>query len=127
MKAALRILWAPAVLRWAFGLAVGAVVALSLTPVQELPQQVFEVWDKLQHALGFAVLAGLGLLAFPARYRFIAGLLLVLGAAIEVAQSATGWRQGDVADWVADAVGIACGMALLWVFKRLVASRLQTP
>jgi len=32
--------------------------------------------------------------------------LLLLGAVIEVAQAATGWRVGDVADWVADAVGV---------------------
>jgi len=31
---------------------------------------------------------------------------VALGGAIEVVQHLTGWRHGDWADWVADAVGI---------------------
>ena len=37
--------------------------------------------------------------------------LLALGVGIEVAQEVTGWHTGDLADWVADAVGVA----LVWV------------
>ena len=67
---------------------------------------VFNWWDKAQHALGFAVLTAFGLLAYPkARWRLPWGLLL-LGALIEMAQTATGWRQGDWLDLLADAVGI---------------------
>ena len=90
-----------------------AVVVLSLTPVAHLPPQVFDVWDKAQHAFGFAVLAVLGLLAYPAHTRAVLVGLLVLGAAIEWAQSATGWRYGDVLDWLADAVGVGLGAIVM--------------
>lgn len=91
----------------AFWGAVWAVLALSLTPVQNLPSVVFDVWDKAQHALGFAGLALLGAWAYPRRWARLALGLLAFGAFIEVAQAATGWRQGDVLDWLADALGVA--------------------
>lgn len=96
----------------AFWLTCVAVGAMSLTPVQHLPPQVFDIWDKAQHAAGFAVLALLGRLAYP---RVLIGVmfgLLIYGAAIELAQSATGWRYGDVQDWLADAIGVVAGVAL---------------
>jgi VanZ family protein len=104
----------------AFWLAAVVVGALSLTPVQHLPPQVFDIWDKAQHAAGFAVLALLGRLAYPnATFALVLGLL-GYGAAIELAQSATGWRSGDVQDWLADAAGVMVGLALgvAWCAKR---------
>lgn len=95
-----------------FWLACLAVGALSLTPVQNLPHQVFDIWDKAQHAAGFAVLALVGMLAYP---RVLIGVTLGLlgyGAAIELAQSATGWRFGDIQDWLADAIGVFTALAL---------------
>jgi VanZ family protein len=95
-----------------FWLACLAVGALSLTPVQTLPHQVFDIWDKAQHAAGFAVLAFVGMLAYP---RVLIGVTLGLlgyGAAIELAQSATGWRFGDIQDWLADAFGVFTALAL---------------
>jgi hypothetical protein len=56
--------------------------------------------DKAQHALGFAGLAFLGLMAYPGRVRvrvLMLGLAL-FGAGIELAQWLTGWRQGDWQD-----------------------------
>lgn len=108
-----RVTW---LFRTAFWLACLAVGVLSLTPVEHLPPQVFDVWDKAQHATGFAVLA---LLGYRAHRRSLVGLtlgLLIYGVAIELAQSATGWRQGDAQDWLADAIGIALGLSLsaLW-------------
>jgi VanZ family protein len=100
-----------------FWSALAAVVLLSLTPVAHLPPQAFDVWDKAQHALGFAVLAFLGGAAYPARLSLVWVGLLLLGAAIELAQSATGWRQGDVLDGLADAVGVSVG-ALGWLSVR---------
>lgn len=94
---------------WAFLL---AVVTLSLLPGDRLPG-VFAWWDKAQHALGFALLTGLGLIAYGrASWRLPVGLLL-LGALIELAQGASGWRTGDWMDLLADAVGILCAL-LLW-------------
>ena len=83
---------------------------LSLIPVDQIPS-AFSFWDKAQHAFGFAVLACLGLLAYPGRIRSLLFGLALLGVAIECAQRLTGWRFGDWQDWVADCVGIALGYA----------------
>ena len=97
----------------AFWLALLALTVLSLMPTDYLPPQAFSLWDKAQHALGFAGLTVLGLWAYPASLRCLAPLLLLLGGGIELAQAATGWRQGDWLDLLADAVGIAL-VALVW-------------
>jgi VanZ family protein len=76
-------------------------------PVDELPAITLDIWDKAQHATGFCALAVLGLWAYPKHFARVCIGLLLFGVAIEVAQSASGWRTGDLFDWVADAVGIA--------------------
>ena len=105
--------------RVAFWACLLGVVVLSLTPVQQLPPQVLNLCDKAQHAGGFAVLTLLGLWAYPQRAVTLLAAMLALGVGIEVAQSATGWRYGDVADWVADAVGVAAAYAL-WRLLQVV-------
>jgi VanZ family protein len=91
---------------------------LSLVPVEQVPS-AFHFWDKAQHALGFAGLAWLGLMAYPKHiHRLLLGLML-LGAFIEVAQWLTGWRQGDWQDWVADCVGLVMGSAF-WRFVAIL-------
>lgn len=59
----------------------------------------------------FSTLMLLGRWAYPDSKLVLLLGLLALGAGIEVAQEFTGWRTGDLADWVADAVGVA----LVWV------------
>jgi VanZ family protein len=106
-------------LRVLFWLAVLSVAILSLLPSQRLPGFTATVWDKAQHAGGFALLALLGLRAYAAGSGKGTGPVLVglvaLGIAIELAQSATGWRHGDARDVLADAVGLALG----WMLARL--------
>ena len=105
--------------RWAFWALATAITVLSLTPVEHLPPQVFDWWDKAQHALGFALLAITARLAYPAAPRNLLWVgLLLQGAAIELAQAASGWRHGDVADWIADAVGVGIGWILLAAAQR---------
>ena len=99
---------------WVFWTAALSVVVLSLMPTHNLPSAVMDVWDKAQHALGFAGLALLGGLAYGKRLWRLAVGLLLLGALIELAQAATGWRQGDVLDWLADAVGVLVGLLVFW-------------
>jgi VanZ family protein len=97
------------------------VVVASLVPTDYLPPPVFSIWDKLQHATAFALLCLLGLLAYDSsRIRVIVGLL-VLGAAIEIAQAATGWRFGEWLDLLADGIGIGVALALLAAWPRLQA------
>ena len=43
---------------------------LSLVPAEHVPS-AFNFWDKAQHALGFAGLALLGLMAYPGRVRVL--------------------------------------------------------
>lgn len=109
-------------LRWTFWLLLALVIGVTLLPVAYLPPQAFSLWDKAQHALAFAALAALGALAYPRRIGLLAASLLVLGGAIELAQAATGWRSGEWADWLADAVGLIAGLALV-VLSRCVAAR----
>ncbi len=90
---------------------------LSLVPSEQVPS-AFHFWDKAQHALGFAGLAFLGLLAYPGRLpRVMLGLAL-FGAGIEVVQGLTGWRQGDWQDWIADCAGLVIGYSV-WRMRRL--------
>ncbi len=91
---------------------------LSLIPADQVPSQL-NFWDKGQHALGFAGLAFLGLMAYPGRSpRLMLGLML-FGVGIEIAQWSTGWRQGDWPDWVADCVGLLLGYSA-WCLGRLL-------
>ncbi|MCK6414335.1 MAG: VanZ family protein [Giesbergeria sp.] len=105
--------------RLGFWALAACVVVLSLLPGHALPQVAFSLWDKAQHALAFTALATVGLHAYP-RYapRVLVGLL-VLGGGIELAQAATGWRHGEWADGLADAVGLALGTLLAMATRRL--------
>lgn len=89
---------------------------LSLVPVDQVPSGL-HFWDKAQHALGFAALAGCGLMAFPQRPLRLLGGLMLFGVAIELAQAATGWREGDWLDGLADAFGLLVG-ACAWLGLR---------
>lgn len=57
---------------------------LSLIPADQVPS-AFHFWDKAQHALGFAGLAFLGLMAYPDRIRLLMFGLMLFGAGIECA------------------------------------------
>jgi len=108
--------------RIAFWLLLAAVAVLSISPARYLPPQAFSLWDKAQHALAFLGLGLLGLLAYPARPLRLALALLAFGGAIELVQAATGWRHGEWADLLADAVGLGAGL-VLGLFTRRCAAR----
>jgi len=101
----------PAVSRALFWLGLVGVTVGSLLPVALLPPQAFDVWDKAQHALGFAWLAAWGMPAWPQRRLAVVSGLVVWGGVIEWLQAASGWRHGDAIDWLADAIGVALGVA----------------
>jgi VanZ family protein len=94
----------------------------SLVPVDLLPQQAATIWDKGQHAFGFAWLALIGLLAYSDKPLTVLPALLVYGGVIELLQAATGWRYGEWLDFLADGIGVVIG-AVLWLLVR----RLITP
>ena len=97
-----------------------AINILALSPAPYLPPlEIFNWWDKAQHAIAFATLAVLAVLAYPeALKRRIAFLLIVQGVLIEVLQYFSGYRYGDWQDALADGVGVLLGLGLVaWLMK----------
>jgi hypothetical protein len=116
---------AVSIARTGFWLACLALTVLSLVPADFLPAKgPFNFWDKAQHALAFAALTVLGLWSWPRptlHWRLVAGLMS-FGAAIELAQTLTGWRHGEWFDWGADSVGVISvivGKSLMKAMSRL--------
>ena len=115
----------PSLLRPLFWLLCAVVALLSLVPTEVLPPSAFAWSDKAQHALGFAALGAVGLLAYPARRLGLFVGLLAFGGAIELAQATTTWRHAEWADWLADGVGLGAAWAISAAadFRRRIANR----
>jgi len=113
----------PAFARGLFWLCTVVVTILSLIPIEQLPPQLFNWWDKGQHALAFFVLAVLGGTGYTKanRWKMPCGLL-VLGATIEVLQVLSGWRYGELADLAADVTGIAAALLVQPLINQIVTS-----
>jgi len=93
---------------------------LALTPAPYLPPlEIFNWWDKAQHAIAFGALAVLAVLAYPEASKLrIAFLLIVQGVLIEVLQYYSGYRYGDWQDGVADGVGVLLDLGLVaWLMR----------
>jgi VanZ family protein len=100
-----------------------AVLVLSLMPPsQPLPTTG---WDKANHMLAFAVLGLLGRRSYAARGWAVWLGLVAYGGLIELLQGQTGYREADWLDLLADSIGLAAGMALDWLVRRLSAPRLR--
>jgi VanZ family protein len=81
---------------------------------------IVPVTDKTQHAVTFAVLSGLGALAYPrARFWLAAFALSGFGALIEFVQPYFA-RDRDYRDWIADTIGILIVFAIVIVTRRLL-------
>lgn len=74
-----------------------------------LSSELFDWWDKAQHVFAFFCLSSLGILAHQKVVVKVSIGLLLYGALIEVLQWLMGWRSGELADWVADGIGILIG------------------
>jgi hypothetical protein len=109
---------------WWLGIA--TVVVACLLPGSDLPE--IPVSDKLEHALAFALLAASAVQLFRrgAPLLLVGAGLLALGAGIELAQHLfTTSRMMEPGDVVADAVGIAAGLATAWTPLRDVLLHLD--
>ena len=108
--------------RISFTIGVLAVTWLSLTPPDALPE--INIWDKLQHAMTYTVLAMCGALGFLARRpRLIIGIgLIVLGCSLEVAQAAVPGRDPSIGDGIANVVGVAVGLTTAWIGNMLAGA-----
>ena len=102
-------------LKWLFWICFAGLNALALSPAPYLPPlEIFNWWDKAQHAIGFGTLTVLAVLAYPqvSKYR-VAVLLCIQGVVIEVLQYWVGFRFGDWQDALADAVGVLLGLVVI--------------
>ncbi|WP_432259958.1 VanZ family protein [Cupriavidus sp. TMH.W2] len=112
-------------LRWRllfWGCAAAVLVLSLLPPSQPLPTTG---WDKANHMLAFAVLGVLGRRAYAGHGWAVWLGLLAYGGLIELLQGQTGYRDADWLDLLADCIGLAAGMALDWLVRRLSAPRLR--
>ncbi len=96
---------------WAFIAWVLAVLVLALLPSP--PPMITTGWDKSNHLLAFAVMAGLGCKAFPQRVVSTLLGLLAYGALIEILQSITPTRSAQWLDLFADILGIFLGLMMI--------------
>jgi VanZ family protein len=103
-----------------YGLATAILLYMCLAPSKALPN--VHLWDKAEHAIAWAVLAGVGLILFPAQPAKIAMFTVSFGVLVEVLQAALPFgRNGDWQDWVADCVGVAAAFAVYAAVRRLRA------
>ncbi|ANI99677.1 hypothetical protein A8O14_06035 [Polynucleobacter wuianus] len=97
---------------------------LFLVPLYLLPpDDIFHWWDKAQHMLIFFILSFLGVIAYPRIPKTIFFALAAFGGLIEIIQSFTGWRTGELIDWYADLVGI---LAMWLTIRSFMFIREQT-
>src|ERR1044072_5150038 len=68
----------------AFAAALGLTMVMALVPLP--PELPVALSDKTQHAIAFAILAGLGACAWPSRLVQIAVVLIIIGGLIEILQ-----------------------------------------
>lgn len=109
-------------LSWELALAVLYVLAIFLVgSLPGAPRVTQGVSDKLQHAVGFALLAWLWCRALrrlrpqSSLARAALGAFLVstaVGGALELWQAVLSYRTCEVLDWVADALGAAVAVGL---------------
>jgi VanZ family protein len=118
---------------WELGLALLYVLAIFIVgSLPGAPPVGPTVSDKVQHAVGFALLAGLWCRALrrlwpEARRRRIAiGAFLVsagVGGALELWQGVLSYRTCELLDWVADGVGAALAVGLYAGVQQLSEAR----
>jgi VanZ family protein len=102
---------------WRLGfLLVGVAVLVCLVPGHDIPGS-FELNDKLSHLIGHGAMAAYfsGLVQRRSWWKIFL-FLLVLGAAIELAQHSMHLgRDGDARDMVANSCGAFLGLVLGWL------------
>lgn len=96
------------------------IVGLSLAPLPDSGPDV-PYRDKWGHLLAYGVLMAWFARLYPRRataWRFFIGFA-ALGTALELAQVALPYRQGDPIDGWANLIGLLLGMALAWAVKKM--------
>lgn len=112
--------WALPAVRCVFVLAIAVLTYQSVVPATG--SSVVTHFDKLMHALGYAVLTGLLALAAP-RMGLVKLFVFptIYGGAMEIAQSVMPYgRTGSVWDLLANMVGAAFIVLCVWAAARLL-------
>ncbi len=71
-------------------------------------------FDKVEHAGAFVVMTWWFAVLFPRVPWRLLVVFSAYGAAIEVLQGLSGYRDGDPLDWLADTLGVFAGLALAY-------------
>ncbi len=100
-----------AILGW---LLVLSVIYFSLTPVP--PESTLTFGDKIGHFAAYASLMLCWLQIDRNAYR-LALIFVLMGLALEILQSLSGFRQGDIFDLAANTAGVGIG----WLLARFAA------
>lgn len=102
-----------------YALAALILTYMALAPTQDVPGADL-LWDKAEHASAWTVLALAGLLLSTKRRWAIGIFAIVFGAVIEVLQATMPFgRDGNLADWIADIIGVCAAYAIWLVARRL--------
>ena len=111
--------------RVVFWLCFVGLTGLALSPAPYLPPlDIFNWWDKAQHAIGYGTLMASALLAYPKVSKLpLAALLCLHGFLIEVLQYFSGYRFGDWQDALADGVGVMMSLAFFVIVSNFVILR----
>lgn len=93
-----------------FSIATVGVIAISLAPAQTVEPAASIVPDYVGHAIGYAVLGLLAMLAarWPVRWIIV---LFVLGTSLEILQPVLSNRFASLSDIIANTFGIFIGVA----------------
>ena len=95
-----------------FVVVVAIVGSLSSTPAFPL-----EANDKVNHAVGYAVLTLIAFLAWPSHRRWVAVSAFLFGIVIECLQILHPSREFGVEDLLANLIGVLVATAIAWLLK----------
>jgi len=100
------------------------------THIPKPPDIPLEQGDKLVHLAAYALLAFLAAVCWSAyrsplrkRHLLVLFALLSLYAAVDELTQIPFGRQADLLDWLADTIGVACGIAAFAVVRKLMWRR----
>lgn len=99
--------------RGLFWLCVLGAMVISLMPATG--PQLFELQDKVAHAVLYAVLYFVAVKAYGSTFSLtlLAAMIMGFGLVLEIAQSMTSYRYGDIWDFAANSVGVIAIWLLL--------------
>ena len=106
----------------------GIIAYLTLTPPRPQTSNGL-LSDKVYHAIAFCALVFPGALLYRRSLIWLIPAALLFGAAIELVQPLVG-RSAEMADFVADVIGVGCGLVLgltsrVWLLRTTSGRRVR--